>query len=390
MAGSTATYRTVQASALRTGLVLESPICDQNGRKLLGAGIGITEALLHRLQEREIHSVLVTENDASRLREPRKEEEVVRPPLSAEDSYVDAISRDIRRGFESSSMQALLRRHRQAAGTLQRYLANLASEEFVRLEVAEALVQELYVDMQAEVDLCLCLSSMPTADRYPSRHSFQTAMIAMALARTMRYQSSEILELGIGCLLHDVGMLRVPPNRYRVRRSLNVDEFSDIARHPVMTFELLQEHIDAVPTNARMVAYQIHERFNGSGYPRGRTGSQIHPLARIAAVADTYVALVSPRPHREALSPYAAVEKLLRAVKLGLYDPEVARALLHTTSLFPIGSRVLLSDGRQGRVVRANGTHYDRPVVEVLGEADGELLDLSQTRSLNVSGSLPA
>jgi HD-GYP domain-containing protein (c-di-GMP phosphodiesterase class II) len=137
-----------------------------------------------------------------------------------------------------------------------------------------------------------------------------------------------------------------------------------------------------------MVAYQIHERCDGSGYPRGRAAPQIHPLAKIAGVADTFTALVSRRPYRPGMLPYHAMVKMLQDVGLGLYDAQIVRALLNTVSLFPIGSYVALSDGRLGKVIRSNGGTYDRPVLETwerndLG-ADPKLVDLREHPDLKV------
>jgi HD-GYP domain-containing protein (c-di-GMP phosphodiesterase class II) len=114
-----------------------------------------------------------------------------------------------------------------------------------------------------------------------------------------------------------------------------------------------------------MVAYQMHERCNGSGYPRGRTAAQIHPLAKIAAVADVFLALVSMRPHRAPVSPYRAIEMILYDTQRQLYDPYVVRALLGAISLFPLGSYVRLSDDRIAKVIRTNPRRYDRPIVEI-------------------------
>ncbi len=394
MAGLTESYRTIQASSLRTGVVLRNPICDPSGRKLLGAGIHITDSLLDRLREREVYSVVVAESDLEQLRFTAPTATLNQPePLvtvgAEEESYLAEAARETQLAYAPGALKSLVKRHRNSVGKLQDYLGQLASEKSVGLDLAEGLVGDLHADAAVDGDLCVCLGSTPSADRYPSRHSWQTTLLSMALARTMNLESTSVMELGLGCLLHDAGMLQISPSRYEARRSLNVDEFAEIARHPVLTFELLLDHLDATPAASRMVAYQMHERFNGSGYPRNRSGQQIHQLARIAMVADTYVALVAPRPHRQALVPYAAIEKLLRAVKFGLYDPDVVRAVLHTTSLFPIGSRVALTDGRQGRVVRANGTHYDRPLVEVECREGSELLDLSQTRSVKIAKALP-
>jgi HD-GYP domain-containing protein (c-di-GMP phosphodiesterase class II) len=141
-----------------------------------------------------------------------------------------------------------------------------------------------------------------------------------------------------------------------------------------------------------MVVYQMHERANGSGYPRGRQANQIHDLAKIAAVADVFVALTSERPHRPGMMPYYALERILRGVKDGLYDAAVVRALLKTVSLFPVGSFVSLTDGRTGKVVRANGEHYARPVVLAWDDADSigtqAVVDLSKDDDVSVHAAI--
>src|SRR5690606_27821163 len=109
---------------------------------------------------------------------------------------------------------------------------------------------------------------------------------------------------------------------------------------------------------------------DGSGYPRGRTAQKIHPLAKIAGVADTFTALVARRPYRPGMLPYHAMVQMLRDVGAGLYDGQIVRALLNTVSLFPIGSFVALNDGRVGRVLRSNGAFYDRPMVECWQRSD--------------------
>jgi HD-GYP domain-containing protein (c-di-GMP phosphodiesterase class II) len=140
----------------------------------------------------------------------------------------------------------------------------------------------------------------------------------------------------------------------------------EITKHPIIAFEAVQDSIH-VSGRAKVVAYQIHERCNGRGYPRRREGNQIHYLAKVAGIADAFVGLVSPRPHRPAVLPYRAIEKIVHGTKAGLYEPSAVRALLHTTSLFPIGSYVELTDGRVGRVIRSTGATYDRPIVPKFG-----------------------
>ena len=145
----------------------------------------------------------------------------------------------------------------------------------------------------------------------------------------------------------------------------------------------------AASCGTRQVAYQMFERWDGSGYPRGRAGVQIHPLACVAAVADVYVALSSPRPHRPPFTPYAAIEQLIADTRRGLFDPRAIRGLLQVVCLFPLGTYVELNDGTIGCVVRNNSEAYDRPVLELLCDAQmrpqsGETLNLQDYPQLRV------
>ena len=179
---------------------------------------------------------------------------------------------------------------------------------------------------------------------YPSRHSLHAGSLAMAIGATLGYDTNTLLELGIGCLVHDVGMLSLHRDAYESNRILSADEFREVAKHPLLTFELLNQHMSWLPPTSRMVAYQIHERCDGSGYPRGRSANQIHELARVAAVADVFVALLSPRPHRPAMIPYRAMERIVYDTKKGYYDPEVVRAAAQNS--------IALSAGILGRIER--------------------------------------
>lgn len=181
---------------------------------------------------------------------------------------------------------------------------------------------------------------------YPSQHALRVGMLAMSVGVTLGWDERTLLDLGIGCLIHDVGMLGLEGAMYRSKRVLTPSDLAEIAKHPVLTFETLRCNLDRVPPAARMVAYQMHGRSNGSGYPRGYTADQIHELAKVAAVADVFIALVSPRPHRPGMVPYHAVRKILDDTNRGIYDPASVRGLLNTVSL--VSSR-LKPHGATGR-----------------------------------------
>jgi len=247
------------------------------------------------------------------------------------------------------------------------------------------------------LDLFTSLGINPEALDYPTPHSLHVSNLALSIGLELGYDEKLLVNLSTGCLLHDVGMLRVDDKVWQREKQLQPAEFAPIANHPCHSVALLSSYLESVPFATRMVVYQTHERLDGSGYPRGCSSEHIHQLAKVAAVADAFVALVSDRPHRESMMPYHAMAKLLADVQSGYYDGKVVRALLSTVSLFPLGSYVLLSDGRIARVLRANGDKYTQPVVEAwtVNQYDvaGDVIDLSQTDALKITqplSTLPA
>jgi HD-GYP domain-containing protein (c-di-GMP phosphodiesterase class II) len=191
-------------------------------------------------------------------------------------------------------------------------------------------------------------------------------------------------------------MLRVPPEIRNARGCLATADWIEITKHPIYSLEILQR-IAGLPPVVPLVVYQIHERPNGKGYPRGRSGANIHSFAKVVQVADIYTALRSIRPYRPPLMPYAAMECLIRQAQNHDVEPDVVRALLRIQSLFPLASFVTLSDGSVARVLRSNRDDYTRPVVQLLQDSRGKaaeshkegiLIDLRES-PLSIQQALP-
>lgn len=254
--------------------------------------------------------------------------------------------------------------------------------------MAEDSIQHL----QQDSDLFLSLGIAPGGDKYPARHSVQTSMLAMSVAAHQGLQKDALVSLGVGCLAHDAGMLHIDRALFETTQRLDPIAFLEVTRHPTITFDLMAR-IDHLAGTSRLVAYQMHERCDGTGYPRRRTTRQIHPLSRIATVADVFVAMISPRPHRPGLMPYFAMEHLLREANRGIFDADAVRALLQTVSLFPLGSYVELSDGRVGKVLRSNGPLYTRPVVHAWNrsclEMPPDIVNLAEANDVSIVRPLP-
>ena len=213
----------------------------------------------------------------------------------------------------------------------------------------------------------------------------------MSIASRLDMTHEQLIEVGLGALMHDVGMLRVPDAIRLAPRGLTEPEWVEVRRHPYHTARYL-EHIDGLPESVRQISHQVHERADATGYPRRRSGMAIHPYARIASLADAFVAMTKPRPYRSAILPYLAAKTLLVDSSDDKFDRDVMRGFLEAISLFPIGSRVALDDGVEAVVIRSSSEFHTRPVVEMVdgkGEPTGETVDLAQTSARRIVRALP-
>ncbi|MEX0700923.1 MAG: HD domain-containing phosphohydrolase [Planctomycetales bacterium] len=406
ISGIVGEYAAVALASVRVGATLRSPIYeDRDDVKvlLLASGMQITESLVAKLRRRGNTRVRVHRQELGRLTGGSASRAPGTFQTDRDQSLEDERSSDRRWSASSGSLIHDVRLHGATAyprAEKRRFLSVFQSsvrqldamfEQLTAGDVRDvsklsAVCSESLMSITDDLDLFVAMGLRPATDKYPCKHSLQTAMLAMSVGTVLGLKAEHLIELGIGCLLHDAGMLRIDEKVVNSNRPLSRVEFLEITKHPMVTYDLMQRLAD-IPNGSRMVAYQMHERLNGTGYPRQRHANQIHPLAKIAAVADVFVALVSPRPHRAGLMPYRAMEQIIQGTHKGLYDPEVTRALLHTVSLFPIGSYVETSDGRVGRVLRSNRDLYTQPVVELWSpdsRREGDVIDLSTRPGLEI------
>ena len=214
---------------------------------------------------------------------------------------------------------------------------------------------------------------------YLASHSVKSTIIAIIIGLYLKLPSHRLIELGVSALLHEIGMIKLPPQVYLSKRALRTQEIKAIFTHPLLGFNMLKSF--DFPLSISLGALEHHERENGSGYPRKLTGDKISLYSKIIAVACSYEALSSQRPHKEAKDGYTGMLELLKNDGKQ-YDDTIVRALVFSLSIYPIGLYVLLSSGRKGQVIDVNPENPRFPIVQVFGELtpDGKnkVLETSQ------------
>ncbi len=162
-------------------------------------------------------------------------------------------------------------------------------------------------------------------DKETEGHSSRVTDLTLQLARALNVPEADLVHVRRGALLHDIGKMGIPDEILLKPGALTAEEWEIMRRHPVYAFELLSP----IPylRKALEIPYCHHEKWDGSGYPRGLKGDQIPLVARIFAVVDVWDALRSDRPYRPAWPREKAYEHI-RAQTGKHFDPEIVQAFL--------------------------------------------------------------
>jgi HD-GYP domain-containing protein (c-di-GMP phosphodiesterase class II) len=321
-----------------------------DGPPLLRRGVALSEKYVRALQGKGITSVFI-EDDLSEGLTPHR-------AISPETQHkaINAVGRAL-----SDATDAL------AAG---RGLSPQAVEDLAN--VAQLIAAEIH----GSPDIALHLADMMGADKYLLQHVVDVTALGTVLAARLFRQNGWIDHLGerrrdqvdprlakiaLGLLLHDIGKLAVPEAILQKEGPLSEEEWVVMRRHPVLGVELLGDNVSFL---IRAVVKQHHERWDGTGYPDGIAGDQIHQFARIAAVADVYDAVTSERVYKPPKKPHEGVGIIAQGEGTD-FDPEVVAVFSRVVLPFPPGTEVELADGRIGLVTDVDPRMPYEPTVRV-------------------------
>ena len=210
-------------------------------------------------------------------------------------------------------------------------------------------------------------------------HSVNVAIYAIKIGEGLNYNRDQLIDLGVAALLHDVGMVSLPLDFFE-KQQLTKQDIEVLHQHPFKGHEILSKLGDSFSWLAD-IAMQEHEREDGSGYPEGLRGNEVHPYAKVVGVADVYAGLTRSRPSRRGLLPFEAVKEVLQSHK-PKFDGKVIRILLGKLSAFPIGSMVQLNSGAVGTVVETDEAYPLRPAIRILYDAQGR--NVSEDRVIHL------
>ncbi len=352
----------IQVSQLELGLPLRYDIFTEAGDPLATAGDEFTQSLKLAWDNLGISHVCIrtapTVDDATLLK----------PYDSA---VIKRLEENMQLASEIVREMAARRNDKQVFTSMEFQELSRSMMEDVQSDSAAALLSLFNSNRseQSENDLLL-------ADR-----SSRMSLLSMVIATEMGWNEIECQIAGTAAVLHDISLM-----------GFNVDAASDdqqefYRQHPLKSAYMV-DSIAGMNPKVSMAVAQTHEAPAGDGFPRGLHHNRIMPAARIINLADTYLTLTSQQqpagfPNARNFHPSDAMGYIMYHAALGQFEVDAVRALVRSTSLYPIGSSVRLSDNSTGVVFRSTRIAPSKPIIRL--DSSQKLIDLRHS-ALTITG----
>jgi PAS domain S-box-containing protein len=202
-----------------------------------------------------------------------------------------------------------------------------ASRDITERKKGEKALQDAHKHLQEAYERTIegWVRALDLRDRETEGHTQRVTELTLKVAQTLGFSAEELSHIRRGALLHDMGKMAIPDEILQKPAPLNEVEWEKMRRHPMYAYEMLSPIEYLRP--ALDIPFCHHERWNGSGYPRGLKGMDIPLVARLFAIVDVWDALCSDRPYRKKL-PKKEVIAYLREKSGNLFEPRLVDVFL--------------------------------------------------------------
>lgn len=326
--------RYVPVNCISEGMVVGKKLIGKNGELLLNVGTVIKSSYIKKIKELGYSGLYIQDE------------------VSQDIEIVETIDEELRFRTASKLEQVFTELERSTTPTLK-YLSAFS-------DIVSEIINRIFENKEAMINML----DLKAFDDYTYLHSTNVAVLAVVLGASMNLNALELHKLGLSALLHDIGKVFVPKTLLNKPDKLSDEEFRVIQTHSSKGYEFLKSNYE-FPMSSYLGVFQHHEKYDGTGYPVGLSGKQIHLFGRIIAITDVYDALTSSRPYRVALLPSEAIEYIM-ANGGTHFDPEIASKFTTKIAPYPVGMTVKLSNNTSGIVMENYSDSCLRPKIKII------------------------
>jgi len=275
----------------------------------------------------------------------------------------------------------------KAAQIMRNINRNLLSRSRECLEEVGELVDQMAHAFLESPELTLHVMGEKAGGEEVYYHGLNTSILSMMLAKELGVSLEEARLLGLGALMHDIGLMDIPDRVLKKNPEEQTHAEIELRKlHCEYGVKLAQRV--GLPDQVQQVIYQHHEFADGSGYPNGLKRDNMHPLARIISLVNYYDNLCNPLDFAKALTPHEALS-LMFAQRRNRFDPTILQLLIRCLGVYPPGSIVKLSNDALALVQSVNPQKPLRPWVLVhdpeVPKEEAIMLDLEQEPEITIS-----
>ncbi len=326
--------RRISAKYAKSGMILGQPVYDAKGKMLFDSGVKLEDDHIKTFNVYSVGEVLIDD--------PRVMDVDVRSMIPPE--------------LEAQATHSLRQLEQESRSI--REIPPMLLEEMKR--PIFSMSKSFFPDIIGEPNAAGCLS----LHEYNYIQPTKVAAMTMVIGKSLGYSMMKLAPLGLASQLMNIGYILLPDGILDKPGSLSAEEHAEIHKHPEYGAKLLKD-TGRVGDDVVETVLQHHERWDGSGYPNGLKGKDISVPARLIAIADSYYALVSRRPHRQEMLPHEAIEFIM-AFAGDLFDPDLAQMFARQVPIYPSGITVKLNTKEVGIVSSANIGQVGRPKIRII------------------------
>ncbi|KJS02133.1 MAG: hypothetical protein VR68_03690 [Peptococcaceae bacterium BRH_c4a] len=334
--------RRISCGFLMPGAEVASHVYDHDGRILLAKGVKLTNAYINALIKKGISSIYIEDE------------------ISQDISISDVILEETRVQVSNCIKK-----------TIKSVCTRLVNRDAINISEIKSSTSEIVSQLLENKRMIYDIIDIRSIDDYLFGHSVNVCVLSLMAGISLNYGRAQLEQLAVGALLHDIGKALVPPLILNKPGILTEKEFQEIKKHPQYSLELLRKN-SSIDSVSRIIAYEHHEKYNGEGYPSGKSGKDILDMSQIVGMVDMYDAITSNRCYKEGMPPNEAYE-LLAGAGDSYFKYEIVLAFLSKVAAYPSGTVVELSTDQTAIVVSNVTNHPITPKVRILLEKDRSL-----------------
>jgi putative nucleotidyltransferase with HDIG domain len=322
--------RPIALSDITGGEMVARAVQDEDGRVLVAKGVAMKLSFLNRLKEKGVTEIFI--------------EDEISEGIYIEEVVSMETKLDVKRILKAET-QRLIKSKDISIGQLNKAVDMITKE----LEVNRKKLLNMR-DYRMNEDFLL-------------NHSINVSILAILMTQQLDGSYDKVSTIGVGCLLHDIGKLTLPKEVLDNEFVQNEAHFKEFQKHTTAGYNLLKDRFDIRPIS-RIILLQHHENIDGSGYPKGLKGHELHFGSKICRICDAFDSMMSMKVVDKTVNTAYAIE-FLNSLTGSYFEKEYVEELLFNIPVFQNGTVVILSNQMVGIVSQNDRNNLTRPKIRV-------------------------